>query len=194
MNTEMFVQKELKKLDSSRSDFLSSDSQKNKRLSFVDQILHCLIVAMLAVLCYLFVSHDFLQSVEVIGESMVPTLHPTERYLLNRWVYRVRDPEPGDIVVIQDPTDGQFSVKRIIAGSGDSVYLKNGSVFVNGHELKEPYLPRGTRTYPSETVKGKFIVCGNNQYFVLGDNRNNSLDSRVYGAIPRQNILGTVVP
>ena len=77
---------------------------------------------------------------------------------------------------------------------GDAVYVKGGHLFVNGKLLDEPYLPPGTQTYPGPHCREQMWVCGMNQYFVLGDNRNNSADSRIYGAVPGQNILGLVVP
>jgi signal peptidase I len=71
--------------------------------------------------------------------------------------------------------------------------LKDGKVFVNDRLLKEPYLPAGTVTYSSPDKTEQRIVCGKGQYIVLGDNRNNSLDSRVYGTVPRQDILGVIM-
>jgi signal peptidase I len=94
---------------------------------------------------------------------------------------------------LRDPSDNGFSVKRVIAAAGDSVYLKDGSVYLNGRQLDEPYLPAGTFTGTGERYRDKLILCGTGQYFVLGDNRMNSIDSRVYGPVPRQNILGMIV-
>jgi signal peptidase I len=113
--------------------------------------------------------------------------------LLNRCVYLVRDPRTNDIVVIRDPSDNSYAVKRIVAGGGDSIYLKSGRVFVNGRELREPYLPPGTPTFANPAVCEQWVVCGDHQYFVMGDNRNDSADSRIYGPVPRRNILGMVV-
>jgi len=149
---------------------------------------------------YLFISQYLLQSVQVVGVSMSPTLKNSGFYLLNRGVYLIRDPQPKDIVVIRDPLDQSFSVKRIIARPGDAVYLKDGRIYVNGQALVEPYLPEGMPTFVSakRTKQGikperDTYLLGKNEYFLLGDNRLNSADSRVYGPVPRQNILGAII-
>ena len=155
--------------------------------------MQCILVAALAYVSFFLVTHYVLQSVQVVGNSMAPTLMNTQRYLMNRWVYMLREPKPSDIVVLRDPSDSSYAVKRIVAREGDSIYLKGGQILVNGHALQEPYLPAGTRTFASPTVREQWVVCGKNQYFVLGDNRNNSCDSRNYGPISRQNILGVII-
>ena len=94
----------------------------------------------MAVASYFVISHFILQSVKVVGRSMVPTLYDSQHYLLNRWVYYVRPPRQSDIVVLRDPSDNGYSVKRVIAAPGDSIYLKGGAVYVNGRKLKEAYL------------------------------------------------------
>lgn len=162
--------------------------------SALKQIFTCVLVAALAYGAFQFVTHHVLQSVQVVGASMSPTLHDSERYVLNRWVYHVRDPKPQDIVVLRDPADNCYAVKRIVAKQGDTVFLKGGKLFINGELLKEPYLPKNTPTYAGPNYREQMWICGVNQYFVLGDNRNNSADSRVYGAVPRENILGLVLP
>ena len=166
---------------------------KVKRFSTVKLLFQCALLAVLAYGSYALLTHFVLQSVEVVGNSMSPTLQNSQHYFLNRWVYLMRNPQTLDIVVLRDPTDKSFSVKRIIACEGDSVYLKDGMVFVNGRLLKEPYLAAGTATYANAQQKEQWMVCGKNQYIVMGDNRNNSLDSRVYGSVPRQDILGVIV-
>jgi signal peptidase I len=152
-----------------------------------------LLVAAMAVASYLALSHFILQSVKVVGCSMMPTLHDSERCLLNRWVYYLRSPQPGDVVVLHDPTDRTLAVKRVIAKSGDSVLLQGGRVYLNGQQLQESFLPPGTPTFPYLSLREQSFRCGPNQYLVLGDNRTDSADSRTYGLISRQDILGLIV-
>ncbi len=161
--------------------------------SLFKMLMQCAVAGALAYGSYVLVTHFVLQSVEVVGNSMAPTLENAGRYLLNRWVYLVREPQRADIVVIRDPADNGYAVKRIVAASGDSVCLKAGRVYVNGRLLDEPYLVPGTATYARADVREQALVCGKDQYFVLGDNRNNSADSRVYGPVPRQKILGLII-
>src|SRR5208337_4924212 len=78
------------------------------------QVFTALAIGALAVGSYLLITRFVLQSVEVVGVSMMPTLRNSERYLLNRWIFHVRDPRPGDIVVLRDPVDHGYAVKRVI--------------------------------------------------------------------------------
>jgi signal peptidase I len=161
--------------------------------SILRQSWQFLAVGGMAVACYFFISHFLLQTVKVVGRSMVPSLYDSQHYLLNRWIYYVRPPRQSDIVVLRDPSDNGYSVKRVIAAPGDSIYLKDGAVYVNGCKLRETYLTPGTPTFTESKYHDQLILCGKGQYFVLGDNRTNSIDSRTYGPVPRQNILGPIV-
>ena len=149
-------------------------------------------MAALSLACYLSVSHYLVQTIEVVGESMIPALQPGNHYILNRWAYHNAEPQRGDVVVIRDPADHGVSVKRVIALSGESVHFVNGKVIVNGHVLNEPYLKPGTFTFTYAQTHEEFITCGEGQYFLLGDNRPVSIDSRAYGPVPREDILGRV--
>lgn len=156
-------------------------------------LLQCFGIGLLALGSYLFCSHFLLQSVRVVGVSMVPTLHDSDRYLLNRWVLYLRPPHRSEVVVLRDPADNGCSVKRVVAGEGDTVYFKDGYVYINGQRLEEPYLAAGTRTFGRDGPREELFKCAPGQYFVLGDNRALSVDSRTYGPVPRQNILGLLV-
>ena len=157
------------------------------------QVAQYLVIALLAAGSYFLVTHFFLLSVRVVGISMFPTLHDSDSYLLNRWVFHVRAPRHADVVVLRDPMDNGFSVKRVVAVSGDTVCVKQGRVYVNGRELQEPYLQSGIHTYAASGLTEQSFQCAEDQYFVMGDNRNFSIDSRAYGPVPRQNIMGLLI-
>ncbi len=161
--------------------------------SLLQQSVQVLVVLILAAGCYLFISRFLLQSVKVVGRSMVPTLYDSQRYLLNRWVYHLHGPQRSDVVVLRDPSDNGFSVKRIIAGPGDWIHLQGGNVYLNECKLNEAYLAPNTPTFTDSKSRDQLIHCGKDQYFVLGDNRLNSVDSRTYGLVPRANILGPII-
>jgi signal peptidase I len=160
---------------------------------FFEQFSGLAAVGVLGILSYFLVSHLFFQYLTVKGSSMYPTLFDNGNYWLNRSAYSKQEPQRIDIVAIKDPADGVLIVKRIIALPGESVYLNHGRIYVNGQLLNEPYLPDKTPTYPYEKNESEFLVVGKNDYFVLGDNRKNSCDSRTFGAVPRKDILGKVV-
>ena len=161
--------------------------------NLVRQASQVAVLGALAVASYFLISHFVVQSVSVVGSSMVPTLHDSERYLLNRWIYHFRNPQRFDIVVLRDPGDGGLSVKRIIAVAGDTVLLSRGQVFLNGQVMQETYLAPATRTFSDIYETELTLRLGPDQFFVLGDNRGNSVDSRAYGLLARDHILGLVV-
>lgn len=172
---------------------MASSALVPRRTSWASLVGQWAAILILAAGCYFVISRFFLQSVKVVGISMVPTLQDSQRYLLNRWVLFLRAPHRDDIVVLRDPGDNGYSVKRIVAVAGDSVRFGNGHVYVNGRQLDEPYLAPGTPTFPSATTERQAFTCAKNEFFVLGDNRPRSIDSRAYGPVPRANILGLII-
>lgn len=134
------------------------------------------------------------QPVVVEGTSMLPQLHDGERLLVNKLVYyKWRSVswghlERGDIVVFWYPSDPDKSyVKRVIGLPGETVEVRNGKVFINGRELAEPYID----TIHNQNLKENVIKSvDQHYYFVMGDNRDNSSDSRVWGLVPEKYIYG----
>ena len=172
---------------------LASAAFPARRPSFSQQLLQFALICVLATASYYVISHFLVESVRVVGESMHPTLEDAHRYLLNRWVLLLRAPHRGEIVVIRDPADNGLSVKRVVGVAGDRILLRDGKIYINGRQPSEPYLEAGTPTFPGPYLEEQQFQCGPDQYFVLGDNRNNSVDSRAYGPVARRAILGLIV-
>ena len=118
------------------------------------------------------------------GQSMEPNLHDGEYVLIDKISYLLHPPERGDVVVFTPPNNERDYIKRVIGLPGDTVEVRGGQVYVNGVMLDEPYLQQAIlRDEPARIVE-------EGRYFVLGDNRNNSSDSRSFGTITPQSIVG----
>lgn len=130
------------------------------------------------------------QPVKVEGSSMEPGLEDQERIFINKLVYRLETIERGDIVVFRYPRDHRKSfIKRVIGLPGDRVKIVEGHVYLNGELLSEPYVPEDyfdSRSYEEKVVRP-------DTYFVMGDHRSMSNDSRDFGLVPRANIYGKAV-
>lgn len=147
----------------------------------------------LGTLNYFLVSHYIFSPVQVVGSSMYPTLINTDYYWLDRLAYLVHDPKPGDIVALRDPSGHGFDVKRIVATPEQTIYIRGGKVYVNDTLYKEPYLPQKLLTFAYESKEDEMWCLAPGQFFVMGDNRGNSCDSRTFGPIKRSAILGKVM-
>jgi signal peptidase I len=117
------------------------------------------------------------------GSSMEPNLHDGEYVIVNRIIYRLHSLERGDVIVFKKEGSREF-IKRVIGLPGDTVQVQGGRVIVNGTPLTEPYIAQP----PVYTMEPRKIAP--NEYFVLGDNRNNSSDSHNWGTVPRDVIDG----
>jgi signal peptidase I len=148
-------------------------------------------VVLLSAFSYFVFSHYVLMSVEITGTSMSPTLFNGERYILFRCPYLWRAPRQGEIVVIKDPEDHGLSIKRIVALPNDVVEIRSEGVFVNHAKLPEPYLA-SFASFETGATPVKPVRLGNDDYYVLGDNRGLSADSRSYGPVSRKDILGLI--
>ncbi len=143
-----------------------------------------------AIATAIFIVIFVIQPVKVEGTSMQPRLVDQERIFVNRFIYRFEDIHRGDIVVFWYPRDTNKSfIKRVVAVAGDVVEIRKGSVFVNGVEVQEPYLKPEFRDYESFAK----TVVPPDHYFVLGDHRNSSNDSRNWGFVPRDLIYGKAI-
>lgn len=149
---------------------------------FLKETLYLLVTAfVLAFIIKTFIVQPF----KVEMGSMIPTIQPNERILVNKFLYRFRPPQKGDIVTFNSPVEPRVLVKRIVAVEGDRIYIKKGKVYVNGKLLQESYVENhdSYTTFGPETIpKGKI--------FVMGDNRPNSRDSRSFGSVSKKNLLG----
>ncbi len=148
-------------------------------------------LSVLSILSYFLVSRFIATTVIVKGRSMTPTLQDGDRFILNRLSFFRHAPQRGEVVVVKDPGHHDYAVKRIIGVPGETILFRHGDVMVNGKQLPEPYLAAGTETYLPDSAE-KLIMTGKDQYFVLGDNRANSEDSRFYGAVHRSQIIGSI--
>jgi len=121
----------------------------------------------------------------VIGASMQPSFYEGERVVASKLAYKLSEPERGDVIVFRPPNGGEEDyIKRIIALPGEIVEVRGGVVYVNNTPLLEPYIKQTPNyTYSVEIVP-------ENEYWVLGDNRNNSNDSHTGWTVPRENIIG----
>jgi|SRR3989344_1805093 len=137
---------------------------------------------------YLFVA----QFHKVSGNSMVPTFQNGDYIITEKLSYRFGNPKRGDIIVLKNPRDeSQDFIKRIIAIPEDTIKIENNGISLNGGNLAEPYLPAGTSTLGgSFLVEGSTVKTGANQYFVIGDNREHSSDSREWGGATKEEIVG----
>ena len=130
------------------------------------------------------------QPVKVEGTSMLPGLEDQERIFINKFVYRWEPISRGDIVVFRYPRDPSKSyIKRVVAGPGDRVVIDKGRVYVNGTLLRESYVPLqyvDFRSYPE-------LIIPQDSFFVMGDHRSMSNDSRDFGPVDREYILGKAV-
>ena len=152
--------------------------------AFLREILVILIIAIVIFFGLQFIVQDYI----IEQYSMEPSFQEGQRVLVSKVVYKLREPERGDVIVFHPPPPHSPKanpfIKRIIGLPGDTVEIKKGSVYVNGSELDEPYIKE-----PPHYTFHQYKIPEDN-YFVLGDNRNNANDSHTGWTVPHQNIIG----
>ncbi|MDD4170341.1 MAG: signal peptidase I [Desulfotomaculaceae bacterium] len=162
------------------------ESLEKKRRPFYREIIESVVIAViLAVVIRLLIIEPFY----IPSGSMEPTLKEDDRIIVSKLNYRFQEPKRGDVIVFKYPLDPKRNfVKRLIAAGGETVAIRNSRLYINNEPVPEDYLPQGLRFAdfgPEEVPAGS--------YFMLGDNRNNSDDSRVWGFLPENLIVGKAV-
>ncbi len=138
----------------------------------------------IAVLMHLFLA----QSTIVFGQSMEPNYSTDQRLIIEKVTYHFRTPQRGDVVVLRDPSGGPIPlIKRVVGLPGERVTIGQGRVYIDGELLDEPYVTEPTAGQTRSWTIPPLEV------FVMGDNRNNSRDSRYFGAVPMDSILGHAI-
>jgi signal peptidase I len=168
-------------------DSMNPQYNFEKRYRLVREVIETIVLTVLMFLVIRFAVQNF----NIEGHSMEPGLHDQELILVDKWTYLFHPPSRGDVIVfIAPPQPSQDYIKRVIGVPGDVITIQNSTVIVDGVSLKETYIdPRNQ----GGTFEAKHIFnlqVPPDEYFVLGDNRANSSDSRVWGFVPKQNIIG----
>jgi signal peptidase I len=159
---------------------------KRRARGFVSGALRDLFGTILPAVVIALLIHVFLaQATQVYGQSMEPNLHTNERLVVEKLSYRFHGPRRGDIVVLHDPTGGpELLIKRVVGLPGERVTMSDGRVYIDGAPLDEPYLSQPT------LGQGRSWLIPPLSVFVMGDNRGASRDSRVFGPVPMEQIIG----
>lgn len=170
--------------DSGRPDFLTE---------ILDWLKYILIAVLIGLLLVVFV----IQRNSVIGQSMVPTLHENDQLLVEKVSKWFNGIHYGDIITvstrdINEHDGGPNIIKRVIGLPGDTVEIREDGVYRNDEKINEIYLTNGTETVIRNLAFAK-ITLGPEEYYILGDNRDVSLDSRSFGAVPLDSIIGKVL-
>lgn len=160
----------------------AEEQPKARTKSALREIVETVLVTLLI---YVLIRTFLFENYRVLGHSMDPTLGDGQYLVVNKLLYRLQDPQRGDIVVLHDTKDDSRKlIKRVIGLPGETVEIRAGQVLVNGQPLSEPYITRPA-AYSQPATQ---IPAG--QYYVLGDNRNNSSDSHSWGTLPVDKIVG----
>lgn len=162
--------------------------------SFIFELLKIVVISLVIIIP---IRYFLVQPFYVKGASMEPTFYDHEYLIVDEITYRLHQPERGDVVVFRYPRNPQeYFIKRVIGLPGEKVQIKDNDIVIfnnerpEGFALAENYIPTEVKTY---SLTEDVITLGKNEYYVLGDNRNSSKDSRSFGPVNKSFIIGRVL-
>jgi len=166
-----------------------SDGVKREIREWTESLIIALILALI-------IRTFVVQAFKIPTGSMTPTLLAGDRLLVNKFIYKFKEPQRGDIIVFRYPGDEKKDfIKRLIAVSGETVEIKAGDVYIDGKRIEDPFIIRKTNYYNKSPygAAGRKIKVPADSYYVLGDNSASSRDSRYWGFVPRKNLIGKAI-
>lgn len=185
-----------KQEDSSQStDFVESGGKWSWR-SYFSVFLELVKTIIISLAIILPIRYFLIQPFMVEGASMQPNFHDRDYLIVNEILYRFKEPERGEVIVFKNPENiKQYFIKRVMATPGESIKIEDGSIYIKkltddiySKVNEEEYLPKDLKTYGNSSE----ITLASDEYFVMGDNRGNSRDSRFFGPLKRNLIVGRV--
>jgi signal peptidase I len=164
------------------------DFVKRAVAAIFDFLQSIVVVLAVMVMIYLFI----MSPQEINGASMEPNFHNGEYILTNKVLYKIYDPKRGDVVIFKSPRNKEIDfIKRIIGLPGERVRLSENAFFIDGQKLDEKYLPLGVYVFGGTYLReNEEVTIPEGKYFVIGDNRPHSADSREFGPIPKIDFIG----
>jgi len=167
-------------------------SLARRTLNFVGELVHVVVISLAIILP---IRYFLIQPFYVNGASMEPNFHDHEYLIIDEISYRFSEPERGDIIVFRYPDDPrQFFIKRIVGLPGERIVIANGKVYIYDDEHPDGQTLNEKKYLDNTFTPGdKDIKLSNDEYFLMGDNRTASMDSRAFGPVPRRFVIGKVM-
>lgn len=159
-----------------------------KKLFYAQGVVYSLVRGIIIFILALILIHLFIATIHIVqGESMEPNFHTNEIIITNKLSYLTKKPQRGDVVVLKFPGDPDRIkyIKRIIGLPNETLEIRNSKIYIDGQEIVESYIPKDTYTEPDMTIN-----IGSDEYFIVGDNRPNSNDSRAWGTARTNDLIG----